>query len=351
MKESQFIKQLRSRFTTFIAGSVVQQSEIDQKVEMAPEDVKRILVSRPNHRLGNQLLMTPLVKELETVFPNAKIDLFVKGGASFPIFQNYSSIGKIIPLPKDHFKKIFNYLGVWAKLKTKTYDLVVNADKDSSSGNLCVKLAKAKYKVYGDPEIDMATEPLEKQHIAKYPVYDFRNALDVAVYGKQEQPIPKLDIKLDEQEKEKGAELLKALVKNNKPSICVFTNATGDKLYPSDWWMPLYKRLKSEFPDFNIVELLPIENTSQINFMAPNLYSKDLREMGGFISACSLFIAPDNGTMHLAASTDTPVIGFFKSNSINKYRPYGNLNTAFNTNESSIDDWISAAKAILKSGE
>lgn len=47
----------------------------------------RILISRPNHRLGNQLLMTPLVQEVIATFPNCKIDLFVKGNIASILFK------------------------------------------------------------------------------------------------------------------------------------------------------------------------------------------------------------------------------------------------------------------------
>jgi heptosyltransferase-3 len=339
---------MRIRFTGFLTGSMVKGADHHKHIDVSPKKIKRILVSRPNHRLGNQLLMTPLIQELEQTFPEAKIDLFVKGGASFAIFQNYDSIDQIISLPKEHFKHLLKYLSVWSKLKARKYDLVVNGDKYSSSGNLCVKLARAPYKVFGDRETEMSSLPEEFQHIAKYAVYDFRQALDPSIYQLNDKEVPKLNIKLSADEQQKGKQLLKDLVGNDRPTICLFTNATGNKIYSSDWWMPFYKQLKTEFPEHNIVELLPIENTSQINFTAPNLYSKDLREMAAFIEATDLFITPDNGTMHLAASTDTPVIGFFKVTSIKKYKPYGGLNRAFDTKKTSIHDWIGAAHDILK---
>lgn len=348
MKESAFIKKIRTKFTTFLAGSVVSEEELSKKIDVTPDQIKKILVSRPNHRLGNQLLTSPLIRELEQTFPEATIDIFVKGGASFAIFQNYESVGEIINLPKDHFKKLGNYLSVWLKIKRRHYDLVVNADKDSSSGNLCVKISNADFKVFGDPDVDVSSKPADYVHYAKYPIYDFRDALDPKIYDRAGKAIPELDVRLNEQEKAYGAQVLRNLVKNDKPSICLFTNATGNKIYSEEWWIPFYEALKETFQDYNIVELLPIENTSKINFAAPNLYSKDLREMAGFINACELFIAPDNGTMHLAASTSTPVIGFFKNNTIYKYRPFGDNKIAFNTNESQMADWINAAKDILK---
>jgi len=47
------------------------------------ENIKKVLIIRPNHRLGNQLLLTPIVQEVLNTFPNCTIDLFVKGGVAY----------------------------------------------------------------------------------------------------------------------------------------------------------------------------------------------------------------------------------------------------------------------------
>ena len=54
--------------------------------------IKKVLIIRPNHRLGNQLLLTPLVQEVISAFPNCEIDLFVKGGVAHPVFENYKRL-------------------------------------------------------------------------------------------------------------------------------------------------------------------------------------------------------------------------------------------------------------------
>src|SRR5699024_4558935 len=87
-------------------------------------DVKRILVTRPNHRLGNLLLVTPLLQELENTFPGCKIDVFLKGGLGPVVLQGYENIDQIIALPKDHFRQLPAYVGAWLKLRKKKYDLV-----------------------------------------------------------------------------------------------------------------------------------------------------------------------------------------------------------------------------------
>jgi ADP-heptose:LPS heptosyltransferase len=310
-------------------------------------DIKRVLISRPNHRLGNQLLLTPLVQEVIDTFPDCKIDLFVKGGVANAVFENYENIDKVIQLPRKPFNQLIKYILCWFKLKKHDYDLVINGDKNSSSGRLSTQIAKAKFKVFGEINDSIQHTFDAYKHISKYPIYNLRDYLTKIGFPKNNKPIPTLNIKLSEVEIAHGKSVLNGIVNNNKSTICIYTNATGDKIYDEDWWMKLYNLLLKNYPEYNIIELLPIENTSKINFAAPNFYSKDVREMCALIANTAVFIAADNGVMHLASAAQIPVVGFFKVTKLEKYRPYGNGSLAFNTNDTNINDWLKGIDNIL----
>ncbi len=310
-------------------------------------EIKNILISRPNHRLGNQLLLTPLVQEIIDSFPDCKIDLFVKGGVAYPVFENYEQIDKIIQLPKKPFNHLFNYGWCWLKLRKKRYDLIINGDKNSSSGRLSTQFAKATYKVFGTVDEDIQNTYKDYEHISKYPVYNLRHFLEKLGFPKNTNEVPVLNIKLNATEIASGKKILDAIVKNDKKTICIYTNATGAKCYSEDWWETVYTRLKAEYPNYNVIEMLPIENISKISFKAPNFYSKDIREMGAIIKNTSVFIAADNGVMHLASASLNPTVGFFSVTNKNIYEPYGNGSVALNTNETTIDDWFVEINRIL----
>jgi muconolactone delta-isomerase len=59
--------------------------------------------------------------------------------------------------------------------------------------------------------------------------------------------------------------------------------------------------LKAEYSNYNIIEVLPVENVSQIGFKAPTFYSKDVREIGALMANTEVFI--DSGIMHLASAS------------------------------------------------
>ncbi|KJD32855.1 ADP-heptose--LPS heptosyltransferase [Tamlana nanhaiensis] len=312
-----------------------------------PLPIKKVLIVRPNHRLGNQLLLTPIVQEVVNTFPDCKIDLFVKGGVAVPVFQNYEAVNKIIQLPKKPFNHLIKYAITWVSVKQKRYDLVINGDTNSSSGRLITNISKAKFKVFGEHYEDIAEKHSDYRHISKKPIYNLRRFLEHLGYQKNDSELPVLNLKLNAEEIENGKAILNGIVKNNKKTICIYTNATGGKCYSEDWWNTFYERLLKEYSNYNIIEMLPIENISKINFKAPHFYSKDIREMAAIIKNTSVFIAADNGVMHLASASLTPTVGLFAPTDLTVYGPYGNQNVAINTNETTIDDWIAATNNIL----
>ncbi|SFZ91563.1 ADP-heptose:LPS heptosyltransferase [Flaviramulus basaltis] len=348
MKVPKVVNKIRRRVMHSITKNI-GKSYTDPIVDASKKlDIKKVLIIRPNHRLGNQLLLTPIVQEVINTFPDCKIDLFVKGGVANPVFQNYKEINKIIQLPKKPFNNLFKYAKDWISIKSTHYDLVINGDKDSSSGRLLTQISKATFKVFGDVHEDIQATFPDYKHISKYPIYNLRRYLVKLGFNENTSPLPLLNIKLNTEEITQGKIILDDIIKNNKKTICIYTNATGDKCYSEDWWETFYSRLKIEYPEYNIIEMLPIENISKINFKAPHFYSKDIREMGAIINNTAIFIAADNGVMHLASASLTPTIGFFSITDTNIYEPYGNGSIALNTNESNIEDWIQSINKILK---
>jgi heptosyltransferase III len=309
--------------------------------------VKRILVVRPNNRLGNLLLITPLLQDIEATFPGCRTDFFVRGFLAPILFRNYKSPDRYISLPKKPFKELLKYLSSWASIKKNRYDLVINAVNSSSSGRLSVQFARAGYKLYGDPISDLSNRE-GHEHIAKYPVYNFRDFIAKMGIEPSTLPVPLLDLKLTDAEREQGKNLLHDLTGNDRQTIGVFTYATGFKCHPPLWWEPFYEKLCAAFPTHNIVEVLPAENISQINFKAPSFYSKDVREIGAFISNMIVFIGADSGIMHLASASQVPVAGLFVNNNIETYKPYGNGSRAIDTKITNTDECVAIVKEIIE---
>lgn len=308
--------------------------------------IRRVLICRPNHRLGNLLLITPLIQEVTDTFPGCKIDLLVKGGVAPVIFQGYENVENIISLPKKPFKELLRYLRVWVSLKRTRYDLAINVVRSSSSGRLATRLSNATYKIFGDESAIDSSLP-GYRHIARYSVYQLRNHLAAWGLPRRTVETPSLDIRLSAAERAKGQALVRELAGNDRKTISVYTYATGDKCYSTAWWTTFYTRLTAEFPHYNVIEVLPVENISMLSFQAPTFYSKDIRAIAAFIAATEVFIGADSGIMHLATSSHAPTVGLFSLTDPEAYQPYGHTSVGIDTRHSDIDQWMRTIRDIL----
>lgn len=341
-KVNAFRRSLMQKLTKNVGGNGISNTEPIDKSK-----IKKVLICRPNGRLGNMLLVTPLVEEITKIFPEAKIDVFVKGTLAPVVFEQYDNIDKIIHLPKKPFKELVKYFKVWTLIKKQKYDIAINVDQNSSSGRLGVKFSSAKYKFFGNLPEGITLQHDDYDHIAKYPVYNFRYFLSQVGIEDKNEPIALLDLKLTEQEIANGKKILDNIIDPNKKTIAIFTFATGEKCYSTSWWDEFYTALKKEFPNDNIFEVLPVENVSQINFEAPTFYSKDVREIGSVLANVDVFVGADSGIMHLASSSKAPTLGLFSGTNMKKYEPYGNGSLGLDTNTLNVPDFIKAIHKIL----
>ncbi|WP_336129482.1 glycosyltransferase family 9 protein [Mesoflavibacter sp. CH_XMU1422-2] len=311
-------------------------------LESLPRDSEiKVLITRPNHRLGNQLLITPLIQEINKQFPNCKIHLIVNGNLSYILLSNYHCVETIFNLPKKPFNNILDYLKKSISLISNQYDIAIVGCEDSNSSKIFVKLSRAKFKIYNSG----TTKLNRPEHIAKIPIYNLRKFLGPSDYLTDR--YPKLSIKLSRQEIEKGNQRIKALFNSNKKTICIFTFATGNKCLSKKWWLKFYKELKTEFTDFNVLEILPNENVSQINFKSVHFYSNNLREIASVIENSVVFIGADSGIMHLSSSTNTTTFGLFNVTDPKTYGPYGGNNIPLDTNSVKLSEIIERIKEAI----
>lgn len=332
-------RKIMGKLTHKIGISTTDSSEIT--------NINRILIVRPNSRLGNQLMLTPLFQEIEETFPDAKVDLFVRGGLAPILFKNYKSINRIIKLPSKPFKQLFQYIRTWISLRKYRYDLVFNIDPGSSSGRLATQYVRGKIKFFGERDASLVGIE-DYKHMARWPVYNFRLYLSKMGYETKNGAVKPLSLHLSSEEKYDGQKLLKKIVGNDKPTIMFYTFATGDKKLSKTWWQNMYHHLKKTYGnDYNLLEILPKENVSQIDFAAPTYYSRDIREIASVLDNGAIFITGDCGMMHLAASVDIPVVALFSITKIETYKPYNQGSLAVYIDEINMDCLYESIDKIL----
>ena len=213
------------------------------------------------------------------------------------------------------------------------YDLIINTNGSSSSGRLASKLVMSKYKVYDLNEANISSDHKDYCHYAKHIVYNLRYATNRDL----NEPISPLSLKLSDKEIEDGKKLLDTLADPSKPTISIYTFATGSKMFTKDWWQEFYTSLKEKYgADYNILEVLPKENVSQIDFQAINYYSTSIREMAAVMNNTKIWVGADCGVMHLAVASGVPTLGLFSVTDIPTYTPYGKGNSAIDMKNADI---------------
>jgi heptosyltransferase-3 len=303
---------------------------------VAGNAIYRILVCRPNHRLGNMLLVTPLIAELERLYKGAEIDIVAEGDAAAEVFQTFSSVRNIYCLPRRGFKHPFIFLSKLLKIRKNRYDLIIDPCLGSGFSRILTRLFNGKRKLgFDDGErrrrgmTHLVPASVAPHHMAK------RSVLLARWFASQKlddaQTFPLLDIRLTAAEKRHGEQLIRDLVlASAQPSkggvIGLFAEATGKKRYCQDWWNEFVAAVRAESPQCSLIEIIPMHGRSMLNSTWPGYYSTSIRRMASAMAGVDMMISADCGVMHLAVASGTPTIGMFSVTDAKIYGPYGSHN-------------------------
>ena len=293
--------------------------------------IYRILVCHVSHSLGNTLLLTPLLSELEKIYPAAEIDILTRSPIAQDVYGHFFNVQNIFRLPAHGVGHPVQFFSTLRRMRKIRYDLAIDADPLSQTGRLLMLLSNAAYTLgFSSPkkhgEITHAVPlPAEMESKGRRPVYLLRHAMgrDVAA----DYPVP--DIRLAANDREQGrAALMRSLAAEGIASpgrgiIGVFANATGPKQLSEAWWMRLINVLAAAHPEHRIVEILPHSGKSMLGSRYPAYYSSDLRKLASVLSGLDVYVSADCGIMHLACASNVPTMGIFTVTNAAEWGPYG----------------------------
>ena len=300
-------------------------AEVDTFRGLPRKGIFRILVCRTSHSLGNTLFMTPLLQEIESQWPGAEVDLVTRYAPALQIFSTYSSVRKVMRLPKRWIRHPFTWIKTLLEMRSTHYDLVIDTDRRSRTGRLLVRLTRARHKLgfagRGSLTVEVSAADAPK-HAAHFPVFLLRKALSL-----ESRHYPSLSTKLKRSELIDGrAQLLRVAgpgTKNKRGVVGIFANATGPKSMSQQWWREFMPIVESHLADYAIVEIIPAFGQSMLESRYPTYFSSDIRNLSRFMSALSMLISLDCGIMHLARASGTAVGAVFTTTDVEQWGPYG----------------------------
>ncbi|SEO66200.1 ADP-heptose:LPS heptosyltransferase [Luteibacter sp. UNC138MFCol5.1] len=283
--------------------------------------IQRILVTRPNHRLGNAVLMTPLVAALEAQYPGAEIDVLGAGAATAQVFSGYGAIGRVHLIHQRALRHPVGTFKVLRAIRGRSYDLVIDAATGSSSGRIVATLARARFRLRAS-----APGSLVPPHLAARPVHALRWALG----GVLDAPLPPLDLRMSDDERRAGRQALERVLaagpRSDARVLAVFPNATGRKRFGTAWWKQFLEALTVQLGPMRVVELIAADGKSRVDDQYPAYFTSDIRKLAAFIEAAGTYVSADCGVMHLAAATRAATVGLFSTTDPKRYAPYGEAN-------------------------
>jgi heptosyltransferase-3 len=350
---------LRNRAVrTLLPGSLrTVESALVDVGRLPAVGVNRIIVLRANHRLGNALLLTPLIAELEHVYPGAEIDIIVGGAAAPELLGGFFRVRRIFRLPRYMVRHPIFMISTILQLRRARYDLAIDPTEGSNSGRLLLKWIRPHYAV-GVPDLKSANDNgwgslmlSAPRHMAQLPVFVLRHALSSEQLPGQ--PYPELSVCLTTNERLAGRRVLDALLPHRDETadsivVGIFANATGSKCYSESWWGRFIAGIVLAHPEYSIVEIVAAHGRSQLGARYPAFYSSSPRKMASVMSSLTCFISADCGVMHLGSASGTPTVGLFSTTDSQKYQPYGHQNKAVETQRKTPEEIATVVVRIIE---
>jgi heptosyltransferase-3 len=333
-----------------LARKLAPQGQADRPVaENAKKDIRRVLIIRPVHSLGNLLGLTPVLTEIEAVLPEARVDILAGVPVLRDICRHYPQVNEIIILPRRAARHPFRLLSGLRRMRRQSYDLALDPSAWSSTARNLAALSGARHLI-GTGAPGPLPEELDTLHFAHLPVNLLRHHLPWA-RSRQELPQPRLDLRLQAEERAQGRQKLQAIRGQyglDRPRVlALFTHATWNKAYPAAWWRAFHSALKIHAEDYDFIEILPAHGESRLDFRLPTILSLDIRELGGILANCDGFVGADSGIAHLASASGIPTYSLFSVTEPEIWRPYGPDDQAVETTQMTPEEIAAAIHTEL----
>ena len=330
-------------------NKLLARGRTDGAVELPLEDdsVNSIIVFRVIHRVGNDVLLTPLLRELRRRFPSAVIDLVVGDEPIVPLMAPMPSMGRVIAVPRRPWRHPLRFTSALRAIRNRHYDLAVDPSRGSTSNRLAMSLAHATWRMgfESDDHWIHLTHTVPKTdewlHAAVTPLL---------LLGDGRVPdgaTPRLDLCLSTDEIAAGGTLLRRILAaqnvdlGSRQLICFFVEGRRDKKLPDAWWQRWCATIL-EGDSFCLVQLLPPSGGSPVTGV-PELRIANLREVAAVIANFDLFVSVDTGPMHLGSASLTPTVGLFTVTRPEIYGPLGPDDLSIK-----IDEPEPAARQVLE---
>jgi len=329
-----------------------------QPEEFDAESISKILVIRQDSRLGNLVLMTPLIRGLKTAFPDAELDVLISEGYE-EMLSNNPYIDNTIVFEKRKARLLpWLYPLFIKRLRRTGYDIAIDVSNGyhfSLNNMLLTSLSGADYRIgynrndahaflnllvpLPPPDMHMADAMLGLVNYISPDVHEFATA-----YFLNDEDCSFADAWL----KSHGITELDSF-------FVIHPGGKGKKRWNESNFAGLIDRINTDIGVKIVViggiaehdVLAKIGDFSKGSFEA--LENVTVGQMAAVIDRSNLFISGDTGPIHISSALGRPTIGIFISSDFRVYGPRGE-NTRIvigKQDQTSIEDVMIAVKDLF----
>jgi heptosyltransferase III len=295
---------------------------------LRPEEITSVMICRINGRIGNTLFLTPLIRYLHQLLPDAAIDLALAYPHAEELLRAIPGVRRIIVFPHGKLQQIGRYLAALRTLRSVRYDLAIDPTEFSTSGRVMLALSRSRYRLGFANSFQWAplthAVPLarEAMHQAVRPLYLAQRIFGAPLEHRQARlwlPLPAAELA---QGRRVIAEAIGAgRVATPSNAFGFFAHAANLKLVDRSWWLEFWEAFLALEPLAIPVEFLPSAAHAPTDGRFVSLHLRSTRELTAAIAATRMFISTDTGPMHLASTTAVPTVALFQASDPGLYGP------------------------------
>jgi len=295
------------------------------EVALNGQTPKRILLVRPNFRIGNAILTMPAVAAFHKNFPTATID-FVGSSVSRLLLEN-QPLAQHYEAPRRFPQVLWGYAGLLRRLRANRYDLAVDVScSQSGLASFIMVFSGARVRVGCAGKWDQAFN-LKVAKLGE--VNKYRKLSEFLKVLRLEGVDEVGSLNFTSGELSFGRSRIEAAVGNvTRPVIGVFVG--GRKLRGKRWPIENFVAVANGLSHrgYTVVTFVGPEEMDLAGELKDALGAgaivicePSLRVFAAMVSHLALFICCDSGPMHLACTVGTRVLAIFRTRDVERWAP------------------------------
>lgn len=318
----------------------------------------RVLFVRHDDRIGNMVLLTPLLQGARTIWPGAEIGVLI-GPRYADLYSEQPFVDQLWVLEKRRIlRNPLRFFRLVRDLRAHDYQVAFDCSHMHSfsltgAALTCFSAAPLRVAYERGQAGDFANlliEPLHAEH------HESDILLNLLRPFAEQLPSPPMRLHTTKEARWR-AELrfTTSDIPGDAVVMGMHVGGRGAKRWPLRRWLGVLQRVTELFQLQVAVFCGPDEADAAEQLAGSSnrdvtvFQELDLEELTAAIQRCDAFLAPDTGPMHMAVALDVPTVAVFLEDTWGRYGPRGSMHRIVRADtEGGEDEVVAALSEILR---